>query len=331
MRRATKRKLWTAALVVAVVLLYRLWGTHLREPLGLEGPPLPSKGGSLRVANWNLRNFPDHPGHAAALGTHLAEIDADVLALQEVHDPGPLREMLPGWNILVSQAGGRGQQHLVIAFDPADAELLDGPHEERSLTLGGRVRPAFHAYLRGQPDGPDFHVVVVHLKAFPDGYVQRRTQWDHLSDLLARLATTDEDILVVGDFNTTGPVGGTGPQEVQAIARSLAPRLRRMSPTIPCSSYWDGDRRDAWKEPSLLDHVWLAGLAESVVTGDEAAVGSHCARHACRPLRSTDAYPDLDFATASDHCPLIVDLRRSDDDVAMARSPRPLATESRSH
>ena len=81
-----------------------------------------------------------------------------------------------------------------------------------------------------------------------------------------------------------------------------------------CTAYWDGARRDAWKEPSLLDLVFVRDLRESLEPNAIAYPDAHCRRNACGELRSTDAYPDPDFAHVSDHCPVSLDLRRSDDD-----------------
>ncbi|MCA9694938.1 MAG: hypothetical protein KC636_35495, partial [Myxococcales bacterium] len=74
-----------------------------------------------------------------------------------------------------------------------------------------------------------------------------------------------------------------------------------------CTAYWDGSRRDAYKVASRLDLIWHAGF-----TGAPRAVAlAHCARHRCQPLRSTEAYPEPDFADLSDHCPVVVDLAGS--------------------
>jgi hypothetical protein len=81
-----------------------------------------------------------------------------------------------------------------------------------------------------------------------------------------------------------------------------------------CSTYWDGPRRDAWQEPSLLDLIWVGGLAEALVAEPRAIALGHCARHHCAAFRSTEAYPEPDFVSMSDHCPVALDLIGGYDD-----------------
>ena len=87
------------------------------------------------------------------------------------------------------------------------------------------------------------------------------------------------------------------------------------TPPGACSAYWEGPRRDAWKEPSLLDLVFTGDLAESL-DPDRPLVraAGACARTGCGPVRSTRARPDPFVAETSDHCPLVVELERGDDD-----------------
>ena len=76
----------------------------------------------------------------------------------------------------------------------------------------------------------------------------------------------------------------------------------------------DGRRRDAWKEPSEIDLVWTRDLAESLAAEAQVHSGTHCAAKRCRDFRSTEAYPLRDYEFVSDHCPVILDLTRADDD-----------------
>jgi hypothetical protein len=124
--------------------------------------------------------------------------------------------------------------------------------------------------------------------------------------------------LIVGDFNTTGPVGAgaRGPAIEQAeLAQVLAgEQLRRLHNASGCTAYYDGQRRDAWQEPSEIDLVWARDLAESIHPDTQVRSGTHCAEERCRDFRSTDAYPVRDYELVSDHCPVVLDLSRADDD-----------------
>lgn len=315
MARRRRRGWLGPALVVALVLAWWLLGERLRDPLGLPGDGrAPAKGAALRVATWNLRNFPVEGHDLAKLRARLTELQADVIAVQEVHDAEALQKLMPGWSLALSHHGGRGKQRLGFLYDPEAVELIGAPREHGELGMGGVVRPGFSGYLRARGGGPDFHLVVVHLKAKRDGHGLRRAQWELLAEILKDLAGRDEDVMLVGDFNATGAEGGTPAQELTDLdARLAAVGARRLINYAGCSAYWNGVQRDAWHEPSLLDLVWVAGLREAGAA-PEARPLLHCARHRCEAFRSTQAHPERDYADLSDHCPVIVDLPRGADD-----------------
>jgi endonuclease/exonuclease/phosphatase family metal-dependent hydrolase len=302
--------------VVAGVLVYHFLGPELRYRFGLAGAPLPRKADALRVVTWNLRHFEGDPEKhdLDRLVDQLEALDADIVAVQEIEDPGALAELLPRWELAISEHGGRGHQKVGVLYDPATVEALDEPREHRRLTMKGRVRPGYSLHLRGREAGPDLFVFVVHLKAMPKGHALRREQWRLLQAELRPLVERDGDVIVLGDFNATGPEGGEARDELEALERSLAAiDLRRVRVEGGCTAYWDGPRRDAWKEPSLLDLIFVRDLSESL-HAPVAYPAGHCQRHACDSFRSTDAYPDPDFERVSDHCPVAIDLLRRDDD-----------------
>lgn len=320
-----RRQSLVATLAAALLaVLWMLLGPELRELGRLSGPSPGSRDDALRIVSWNLANFAGADDHhdIARMREVIEQLDPDVLAVQEIKDPEALAQLLPGWELALSDKGGRGHQRLGIAFRPERVELL--AHDEHpQLSLGGRVRPAFSAYLRGRDGGPDLWLVVVHLKAMPDAQDLRREQWPVLVEIIEGLGrrgpgTGDRDLVILGDFNTTGPVGaGTrGPALEQAeLADVLAEvELRRLSNASGCTAYYDGRRRDAWKEPSEIDLVWVRALDESLGVDAQVVSGTHCASERCRDFRSTKAYPVADFESVSDHCPIVLDLVRADDD-----------------
>ncbi|HLT41027.1 MAG TPA: hypothetical protein VK034_32340, partial [Enhygromyxa sp.] len=233
-----------------------------------------------------------------------------------------LEALLPGWELQVSDKGGRGHQRLAIAWR-SDRVALLASEEHPQLSLDGRVRPGLSGYLQGRDGGPDFWLLVVHLKAMPDALDQRRSQWPQLleiADAIVRggpggVGEGDRDLLIVGDFNSTGPPGSKPAVEHRELDRVLAPaELRRLPCATGCTAYYDGQRRDAWKEPSEIDLIWARELRESLASDAVVFSGTHCAASRCRDFRSTDAYPVRDYEAVSDHCPVVVDLLRADDD-----------------
>lgn len=316
-RRRRGRRWLGPLLVVALVVSWALLGERLRGLVGLPGDGgAPDKAGRLRIATWNLRNFPGERQDLPRLRARLQELAADVIAVQEVRDPGALRALMPGWGLALSEAGGRGGQRLGFLYDPSAVELVGAPREHAALAMGGLVRPGFSGYLRARGGGPDFHVVVVHLKSRAEGHGLRRAQWDALAEIVVNdVARGDADLVLLGDFNATGAERGREAQELADLdARFGAVGLRRVASAGGCSAYWDGARRDAWHEPSLLDLVWVAGLREAGEGPLEARALLHCARHHCAAFRSTEAHPEPDYADLSDHCPVVVDVPRGVDD-----------------
>lgn len=316
-RSRAPRTFWVLAAVAAAVAAYHFFGDRLRWQAGLavDTPP-PRASGHLRVVSWNLHNFPAPDQDLELLRERLLALDADVLAIQEIKKPGELAKLVPELELLISEHGGSGGQKVGFLYDPSSVELVGEPSEHRELTMKGRVRPAYHAYFRRRHGGPDLHAIVVHLKARPDGLDLRREQWKVLTDVVDRVSNEgDPDVLVLGDFNTTGPEGGVAQQELEELDATMARAgLARVPNSIGCSAYWDGKRRDAWQEASLLDLAYIGGLEETNSPELRSVPAGHCARHQCTEFRSTQAYPDLDYESVSDHCPLVIDLPAGRDD-----------------
>lgn len=292
-------RLLKALALVALVLAHHVWGPIWATPARAR----PHDPVGLRIASWNLRNFPSPEQDLERLGTMLQDLRADILVLQEIHDPAALRALLPGREIVTSEGGGSHGQHLAIAWDPDRVTLASAPVENAAITLGGRVRPSLRVALHTER-GP-LHVVGVHLKAGADGAPLRRLQWISLLADLAGIAPS-EPVVVLGDWNTAGG-RVTGPaEELTALQTVLAGAgLVRVPGVGQCTAYWEGVRRDGWWEPSALDHVFvsrgtkIAGLAWA---------GGACARHSCDPVHSTRGHPDPDLGLGTDHCPVVIDL-----------------------
>jgi endonuclease/exonuclease/phosphatase family metal-dependent hydrolase len=314
--RMKPRSRWRAPALVALAVCAH---ATVADPLAVRCDPaaVPSpRDDRLRIVVWNLCNVPgDHD--LPRLHHQLDALAPHVIALQEVLDPAAAAALRPGFRWHASQTGGRNGQRVMIGWDPAAVEV--GPAlEHHALTMDGRVRPALSAHVRAHARGPDFHLVVVHLKATRGGHEIRRMQWPLLVDAVRAqraVEPTDDDVLVVGDFNLAGGPEITSAEELDALALALAPAGLRPWETVGgCTAYWDGRRRDAWHEPSRLDLVWSAGLSEVSPADRRSWPGTHCARHHCQPFAATEHHPDPDLHGISDHCPIVIDLPRADDD-----------------
>ena len=127
--------------------------------------------------------------------------------------------------------------------------------------------------------------------------------------MLAKItAQLSGPVLLGGDFNCTGGRDSSEAEEFAEITSRLgAASLQGLPIAGGCSAAWGGVRYDAWQEPSRLDMMWLRGWSAAAASR-ELSPGTHCRTHGCQPFRSTSAYPDLDLARASDHCPIFADL-----------------------
>ena len=264
----------------------------------------------VRIVSWNLRNYSglEHatsrhaPGHdGRRLRAHLQRLAADVFCFQEVLDPGALAQLLPDYTLEHSSFGGAHGQHLVVARRP-HVRAESAAHTDPRVALGPGLRPTLVQSLRWGEQRCT--VVVVHLKAGRNGFTTRQQQ---LAQLVQQLRALPRPRIVLGDFNTTGPPGGTPDQEIASLCERLGTvDLHRATSALPCSAYWEG-HFDRYKQASTLDHVF-SDRAASDAPPLHVAPGTQCARHACRAFSSTHAYPDLDYERVSDHCPLLLDL-----------------------
>jgi len=336
---------WSKIIVVAVavgILIIAAVSLHLRGRLrcaGFEGPsvtagelpPSAAPSGSVRVASWNLRNYPlDERPQTDDLGflrrtnicdleMALAGLDADILGLQEVCDTRrfpPILRRASGdrrMGIRFSAGGGRFGQHLAIAWDMDALELMSEPVDVTATIFEEGMRPAFAAYLRSrQPEGIDFSVVVVHHESGPQNFADRRRQNRALAEWIDGWVdeTGDPDVIVLGDFNTTGSPRGGLEGELQSMDSILGRSgLRRIANATGCSQYWEGGgARDGIQVPSMLDHVFLRGFGADAVASPLQA-WLHCARWQCEELISRLGEEDGTFWDVSDHCPLTFELR----------------------
>jgi endonuclease/exonuclease/phosphatase family metal-dependent hydrolase len=167
--------------------------------------------GELRVMTWNIREFPLVPGSVEAAAAVIADLDVDVVAIQEVQVPSAFDELLAA---LPSYDGELNE-------DDPDAWLRVGllwRRERVTVTDVGTIfRTDWYAFPRpplvatvtaeARPGGEpfDFVVAVLHLKASLDdeSRERRRAACERLEEWVdARMESTgEEDFVLLGDWN----------------------------------------------------------------------------------------------------------------------------------
>ena len=257
--------------------------------------------------------------------TAFGGLDADLYGLQEVNDIRRFQPILRracgerSMDVRYSSSGGRHGQHLAIAWDNSKLELVGQPIEIDELVLELGMRPAFAGYFRSlRAGGVDFTVVVVHLESGPQDFADRRRQNRELASWIkTRIEETgDPDVIVLGDFNTTGSPRGSLEGELQSVDAILGDvGLERLHNPLGCTSYWEGGGGKEWSPracPSLLDHAFIGGFGPGAISGESARDLAPLLRGGNAPnsFRGVGE-EDGTFRDVSDHCPMTFEIREA--------------------
>lgn len=239
----------------------------------------------LRLATWNLhrcigRDGVMSPQRCAAV---LKEIDADVIALQEVESrPGHALDALA---YLARETGSQPIAGTTMVREDAHygnallTRLVPEAVRHHDLSVPGREpRAALDVDLK--LDGCTVQLIATHLGLRP---AERR---DQIRRLLPRLDVAGRDLVVLaGDLN-----------EWFLWGRPLR-MLHRLFPDTPHRRCWP-----AWAPLFALDRIWV---------------------HPRHALRRLTAHRSALARVASDHLPLVADIRLDGPPGAGPESSRP--------
>ena len=282
--------------------------------------PAPKREGNLRVVTFNVRNFPEVPPPEPADGetsepaptaptravTHLeatddgllldvlAELDFDVLALQEIRDPAAFDAALArlaerdGRSYVsaftANEASGNDQQVGVVVR--ADRLALADVTEHPEVDVRGTLRAGLSARIRSLTEGGvDLGEVVLHLASGESTKraALRAEQAAVVADVVAARAAAwgDADVLVLGDLNTAREE-----QELPALDAAFAEGsgLVRQENPDGCTSYYVKNKVGL-VAPSWIDHVYAASLDE-IDREVPLVSGAHCAERRCQAFES---------------------------------------------
>jgi endonuclease/exonuclease/phosphatase family metal-dependent hydrolase len=237
---------------------------------------LPSRAAELKIATWNLEwltdrpdgdrslppdAHPKRPEDIVTLAHYAAELDADVIAIQEVDGRDIAARIFPPdrYSIhmtrdhVVQQVGLVVRRGLKYDINPDDTALTVPGHGPG--TGLGHLRSGADITLHLK-DGP-LRVLAVHLKAmcWRDKLTHNspacRTlaaQVAPLQDWIAARKTEGVPFIALGDFNRWM----TGNDAVITALREAAPLVRATEghPTSPC---WGGE--------GFIDHILAGGAA----------------------------------------------------------------------
>lgn len=252
--------------------------------LGGARPELPCD-----VALDQVRSSADY----AALAGYARDLDADVLAIQEVEDEATAAKVLSGYRFCLT--GSRAPQNVGFAIRRGLSFRCEPDY--MPLALGGRLRRG--AVLTLFPGtGNETRLLAVHLKS---GCARDRrkpnasacSQWQQQLPLLSQWVNAQTGrYAVLGDFNRElGPADPNG--LLATLQRAANGRLTDAAGTARFASCWPGQAN-----ATGIDHILLGGGLQTL-----ALPGSYGRLH----YRSSD----VRRYRLSDHCPVSIRLRFS--------------------
>jgi endonuclease/exonuclease/phosphatase family metal-dependent hydrolase len=268
----------------------------------------------ITVATFNIRMFPEGSTDRPLVARRLVELDASVIAVQEIRDARALGEVLE----LAAQQSGRDYQLLLgpcggegwfittgVVYDARAWEVLEHvgyPDLQPEGEGACGVRQAATGAVLADDRGRRLGVLSVHLRPFPEELDTRREQW---ARVVARMGELERrhgaTVVALGDYNSTGFTGDP-PEERAFVERTVAAAGYQLpTATLACTEYWRPANDPGDYRPSLLDHA--------VASGGQwrAQVHGMCERLACRPTAPDRMDPD--YFSVSDHCPVVLEGR----------------------
>lgn len=291
----------------------------------------PVREGNLRVVTLNVRNYPAMEDATAAPSDRtspstdegmlldlLAELDFDVLTVEEIRDPVRFEGLLAE---LAERSGGAGystafaantlsnnEQRVGIAVR-SDKLTLSDVVEHPEIDVKGTLRSGLSARVTSKREGgADFGVLVLHL-ASGESVKRAKLRAEQaaaasisVADAIAR--SGDQDFIVLGDLNTAREEG-----EYAALDEAFgsAAALVRLDNESACTSYYVKNKSGTLR-PSLLDQVYVSSLDE-LDREVPLRAGAHCYERACEPFESDGAATGTTYWGVSDHCPVYFELR----------------------
>jgi endonuclease/exonuclease/phosphatase family metal-dependent hydrolase len=312
--------------------------------------PAAKKTGNLRIATYNIRNFPKdtmgQPDGGADAGpteeappdptalvrrqneTDLAmaveildKLDFDVLAVQEINDPRAFEALLRR----LGDKNGREYQSAFSTEYPhaqntgivvrVDRARIEAPKVHAEVATRPTMRAGFSARIVSTRDGgADFGLLVLHLASGDSGgrAKLRAEQAGFAAKVVAERKSemADDDFIVVGDFNTAGHEKELPNFDV-AIGGAES-GLSRQANESGCTTYHTKGK-DPLLAPSWIDHVYTASLAERD-TSVPIVSGAHCAERSCQPFESSGPESGTSYWGVSDHCPVYFEIADQDRD-----------------
>jgi endonuclease/exonuclease/phosphatase family metal-dependent hydrolase len=215
----------------------------------------------VRIATWNIRWFPQETTDVEWVACTIAWLNVEVLSVNEITDTDTARTAIARvmlllesftqapWRVDLQECGGPTAQHVgflwntgrVTLSDHRDMWQFNARATATSSPCAGRLRPGRYARVQAVGGGVTFHAISVHTKssATAEARAERLAVLSRLSAAAEDLRQADEDIIILGDFNTMGDsTPGSAEAEIQGlftVAGTQPPGFVRLTVTPSCS------------------------------------------------------------------------------------------------
>ena len=236
---------WWLLLAIAAVLVLRADACD----------PTPAR---LRIATFNIEDFPKHARQVDGAFAEIAALDADVIAVQEIIDhelfARAARDRLGAdWSFVHVDTAPLGlpaphrSHHLGVLFDRRKLTLVSVAVHDETRLIGGRHKPTLEVRLQPVAGGAIVRVLVVHLKAGGEGRPIRARQLRALAEIARAARLSGDRVVVLGDFNATDEGDRTDIAALVAHAE-----LQWTTERLACSAFWCTKRCTThfWKNSS---------------------------------------------------------------------------------
>jgi endonuclease/exonuclease/phosphatase family metal-dependent hydrolase len=243
----------------------------------------------LRIATFNIENFPKHTKQIAGAFEEIEALNAPIVAVQEITNPevfitAAKRRLGEHWRFEFVETGSVLEHRIGVLYNSRVVRHVKTRVHE-GTRLEGRHKPVLDVeFAHGKRH---LRVLVLHFKAGGENHPVRTRQYAALREIVKTVKKSGMPVVVLGDFNATGEADR---EDLAAVD------LRWLTQPLACTAfrtqYNDGCPR------SRLDHVLSTHNAVEV-----RAFGA-CATDGCDWQDRCPLYA----SQVSDHCPVLVEV-----------------------
>lgn len=278
---------------------------------------------SLKISTYNIRMFgrTGENTNLLKLKEIISDVDANLIGVQEIVSATKFKSFIESnfknYAVSLSTCGGGGKQKLGFVYDKTRLELVNFVEDDSISSpkgtdlepspdrCSGSLRPLIIGTFKDLNTKKNIVAMVVHLKAggSETSYRKRAQQYLALKSIYKKYEAKFENIVMLGDFNTTGYNDRTVDYD-RFMDMITTVDVFDSAEKISCTSYWSGSSwDDNIEEPSILDHILISKeMRKSAKL--QFTVGTHCKKVSCKEAN----YFELgeSYHNVSDHCPVSV-------------------------